>query len=79
MATTKKTAAKKAAKKVATPRAKKITLADNVLWAVVKKSWFGGGVVKELHQSRAAAENSAEWLEVTENGTYVVQRAELRV
>lgn len=80
MATVKKTATKKTEAKRSTKKENKnaIVLTDNVLWAVVRKSWFGGGVVEAVYTTRTAAENAAALLTLEYGKTYVVQRAELK-
>lgn len=53
----------------------KHTLTDNVLWAVVKKSWFGGGVVNSVWPTRDLASDHAEQEEFLSGARHVVQRA----
>lgn len=58
---------------------KKITLNDDVLWAVVRKGWFGGGVVQSVWPTKEAAVENAAFLEDVHNhkSKFVVQRAPL--
>ena len=58
---------------------KKITLNDDVLWAVVRKGWFGGGVVQSVWPAKEAAVEHAAFLEDVHNHKtkFVVQRAPL--
>ena len=56
---------------------KKITLNDDVLWAVVRKGWFGGGVVQAVWPTKTSAQTEADNLKDLFGGTYVVQRAPL--
>jgi len=74
MAAAKKTATKSAAKKVSAKR-KKIVLDDAVLWAVVRKSWFGGGVVHSVYPTEAQADLAAKALIRATLKTFIVQRA----
>lgn len=74
--------AKKATKKAQPKAAKKppFVLDDAVLWAVVKKSWIGGGVVQAVYPSRTLAEEARDQLNERYSGlvsSYVVQRAPL--
>lgn len=58
---------------------KKITLNDDILWAVVRKGWFGGGVVQSVWATKEAAVENAAFLEDLHNykTKFVVQRAPL--
>ena len=58
---------------------KKIALNDDVLRAVVRKGWFGGGVVQAVWPTKASAEEHAAFLEDVHNHKtkFVVQRAPL--
>lgn len=56
---------------------KKIALNDDVLWAVVRKGWFGGGVVQSVWPTKTSAQTEADNLKDLFGGTYVVQRAPL--
>ena len=76
------TTAKKATKKTQSKATKRqpLVLEDAVLWAVVKKSWIGGGVVQAVYPSRTLAEEARDQLNERYNGlvsSYVVQRAPL--
>ena len=72
-------AVKKTATKKATPKkSSKITLADNILWAVVKRTWLGSGTkVMAVFPTKAQADTEAANCEAVFGGDFVVQRAEL--
>ena len=61
------------------PKATLVTLKDDILWAVVRKSWFGGGVVDSVWASKHEADTWVAELKAMNGKTYVTQRAPFRM